>query len=143
MNRIAFRHGPTELLRRPSPCLILHRQSQLNFGMWWNGDAGWFRRIRGQGPSQHSKFDYLDFKDRPDIPKKFPFLHRFILRRQRDQSKTPPLHLTILLIFFSFRLGSEIFSNFSRPAVLFKVFFHLSVHCFLLLQMDGRTKAEY
>lgn len=100
MNRIGCR---TVLVRHFNPIFIQNRNSFLNFGTWWNGDAGWFRRIRGQGPEQHKKYDFLDFKDRPDIAKKYPFLHRFILRRQRDQGLWNTINTThfSILIFLS------------------------------------------
>ena len=81
MNRIST----TGLLRVNSS--FAQRREILTFGIWWNGDAGIYRRIRGQGPLQHKKHDYLNFKDRPDIQKTYPYLHSFILRRQRDQGK--------------------------------------------------------
>mgnify|MGYP006944955201 CR=1 FL=1 len=82
MNRLSCR---AILIRQSNPVFVQSRTPILNFGTWWNGDGGVFRRIRGQGPHQHKKYDFLDFKDRPDIAKKYPFLHRFILRRHRDQ----------------------------------------------------------
>jgi len=86
MNRVAV--GRRGLLRFNQPVYGQNRHSfmGLNFGTWWNGDAGWHRRIRGQGPDQHKKYDWMDFKDRPDIAKRYPFLYSFILRRQRDQA---------------------------------------------------------
>ena len=60
---------------------------QLQFGLWWNNDAGWFRRIRGQGVRQEKIYDHLSFEDRADIKRQYPFLYKFILRRMRDQAR--------------------------------------------------------
>jgi len=59
----------------------------LSFSMWWNGDSGWFRRPKGQGPHKHKKYDWMDFRDRPDIAREYPYLRKWILNRQRDQER--------------------------------------------------------
>ena len=38
----------TSILHREQLLRVTQRE-HLNFGTWWNGDAGWYRRIRGQG----------------------------------------------------------------------------------------------
>ena len=37
------------------------------------------------GPEKHKQNDFLDFKDRADIRRQYPYLHRWVMKRQKDQ----------------------------------------------------------
>ena len=52
------RIGRVNPFLQPKSLIRNSARDHLNFGTWWNGDAGWYRRIRGQGNFYSSNVRY-------------------------------------------------------------------------------------
>merc|ERR1711935_12153 len=66
--------------------ILITPQRRLNFGWWYTGQSGLYRRIRGQGLAHQKQYDAMPMTEDPRVSQEHPRLQRWIKRRKRDQA---------------------------------------------------------